>query len=61
MKRLSIVLFFALAAGLAWGWFKMNQPAEPMEMAEPLRIEQGVVIGGIDHDNPDIKVFNGLP
>lgn len=61
MKRLSIVLFFALAAGLAWGWFKMNQPAEPMEMAEPLRIEQGVVIGGIDHDNPDIRVFNGLP
>lgn len=61
MKRLSIVLFFALAAGLAWGWFKMNQPAEPMEMAEPLRIGQGVVIGGIDHDNPDIRVFNGLP
>ncbi|MEH6411583.1 MAG: carboxylesterase family protein [Hyphomonas sp.] len=61
MKRLSIVLFFALAGGLAWGWFKLNQPAEPMEMAEPLRIEQGVVIGGIDPDNPDIQVFNGLP
>lgn len=61
MKRLSIVLFFALAGGLAWGWFKMNQPVEPMEMAEPLRIEQGVVIGGIDHDNPDIHVYNGLP
>lgn len=61
MRRLSIVLFFALAGGLAWGWFKLNQPAEPMEMSEPLRIDQGVVIGGIDHDNPDIKVFNGLP
>lgn len=61
MKRLSIVLFFILAGGLALGWFKLNQPAAPLEMTEPLRIAQGVVIGGIDPDNPDIQVFNGLP
>ncbi|MBU2143678.1 MAG: carboxylesterase family protein [Alphaproteobacteria bacterium] len=61
MKRLSIVLFFVLVAGVAWGWFRLNQPAAPLERTEPLRIQQGVIIGGIDHDNPNIQVYNGLP
>jgi para-nitrobenzyl esterase len=39
----------------------LNQPAPAMEMADPLRIQQGVIIGGIDHDNPAIQVFNGIP
>ncbi|ABI75891.1 carboxylesterase/lipase family protein [Hyphomonas neptunium ATCC 15444] len=32
-----------------------------MDMSEPVRIHQGVVIGGVDRDNPDVIVFNGIP
>lgn len=61
MRRLSIVLFFILLAAAGWGWFTLRQPPKPMEMSEPVRIHQGVVIGGIDRENPDITVFNGIP
>ena len=61
MKRLSIVLFFALLGLGAWGWFRLNQPEPPMILTEPLRIDQGEIQGGIDPDNPDIQVFNGIP
>ncbi|MEZ5945735.1 carboxylesterase/lipase family protein [Hyphomonas sp.] len=30
-------------------------------MAEPIRINQGIVLGGIDRDNSEIQVFNGIP
>ena len=61
MRRLSIVLFFILLAAAGWGWYSLRKPPAPMEMSEPVRIHQGVVIGGIDRDNPDITVFNGIP
>ena len=61
MKRLSIVLFFLLLGAGIWGWVRMNQPEEPMLVTEPLRIHQGVITGGIDRDNPEIQVFNGIP
>ena len=61
MKRLSIVLFFLLIGAGVWGWFKLTAPEKPLALAEPLRINQGVVLGGIDADNPDIQVYNGIP
>ena len=61
MKRLSIVLFFALLGLGAWGWFRLNQPEPPMVLTEPLRIDQGEIQGGINPDNPEIQVFNGIP
>ena len=61
MRRFSIVVFFLLAAGTAWGWYTFRKPPPPLEMSEPVRIHQGIVIGGKDRINPDILVFNGLP
>lgn len=61
MRRISIVLFFILAAAAAYGWFALRQPPKPMEISEPVRIHQGIVIGGIDRENGDIRVFNGIP
>jgi para-nitrobenzyl esterase len=61
MRRISIVLFFILAAAAAYGWFALRQPPKPMEISEPVRIHQGIVIGGIDRENPDIRLFNGIP
>ncbi|MFN3314056.1 MAG: carboxylesterase/lipase family protein [Hyphomonas sp.] len=61
MRRFSIVMFFLLAAGAAWGWYSFRKPPPPLEMSEPVRIHQGIVIGGKDRANPDILVFNGLP
>lgn len=61
MKRLSIILFFLLIAAGVWGWLKVTAPAKPLELAEPLRINQGLVLGGIDADNSDIQVYNGIP
>lgn len=61
MKRLSIILFFLLIAAGVWGWFKITAPAKPLALAEPLRINQGLVLGGIDPENADIQVYNGIP
>jgi para-nitrobenzyl esterase len=61
MRRLSIVIFFIVAALAAYGWFTLRQPPKPMEISEPVRIHQGIVIGGIDRDNPNVRVFNGIP
>ncbi len=61
MRRLSIVLFFILAAAAAYGWFTLRQPPKPLDISEPVRIHQGIVIGGIDRDNSAIRVFNGIP
>jgi len=61
MRRLSIVLFFILAAAAAYGWFTLRQPPKPLEISEPVRIHQGIVIGGIDRHNSDIRVFNAIP
>ncbi len=61
MKRLSIILFFLLIAAGVWGWFKFTAPAKPLALAEPLRINQGLVLGGIDANNSDIQVYNGIP
>lgn len=61
MRRLSIVLFFVLAVAAGIGWFVIRQPPKPLEISEPVRIHQGIVIGGIDAENPAIRVFNGIP
>lgn len=61
MKRLSIVLFFALLGLGVWGWLRINQPEPPMALTEALRIDQGEIRGGVDPDNPDVEVFNGIP
>ena len=61
MKRLSIILFFLLIGAGVWGWFKLTAPDKPLALAEPLRINQGVVLGGIDSDNASIRVYNGIP
>ncbi len=61
MKRLSIFLFFLLIVAGAWGWFKLTAPAKPLALAEPLRINQGLVLGGIDADNSDVQIYNGIP
>jgi para-nitrobenzyl esterase len=61
MKRLSIILFFLLVAAGVWGWFQLTAPAKPLALAEPLRINQGLVLGGIDPSNSDIRVYNGIP
>jgi para-nitrobenzyl esterase len=61
MKRLSIILFFLLVAAGVWGWFQLTAPAKPLALAEPLRINQGLVLGGIDPGNSDIRVYNGIP
>jgi para-nitrobenzyl esterase len=55
------VIFFIVAALAAYGWFALRQPPKPMEISEPVRIHQGIVIGGIDRENPDVRVFNGIP
>jgi para-nitrobenzyl esterase len=61
MRRLSIVLFFLVAVAAAYGWFALRQPPKPMEISEPVRIHQGIVVGGINRDNPVIREFNGIP
>ena len=61
MRRLSIVIFFIVAALAAYGWFTLRQPPKPMEISEPVRIHQGIVVGGIDRENPAVRVFNGIP
>ncbi|MEZ5998259.1 MAG: carboxylesterase family protein [Hyphomonas sp.] len=61
MKRLSIFLFFLLMGAGVWGWFKLTAPPKPMQLAEPIRINQGIILGGVDRENPDIEVFNGIP
>jgi len=61
MKRVSIVLFFALVGLGVWGWLRINQPEPPMELTSALRIDQGEIVGGIDPDNPEVEVFNGIP
>lgn len=61
MRGLSIVLFFAVVLGGIFGWWTLRQPPKPMEISEPVRIHQGIVIGGIDPENPAIRVFNGIP
>ncbi|MBI1400350.1 carboxylesterase family protein [Hyphomonas sp.] len=61
MRRLSIVLFFLVAVAAAYGWFALRQPPKPMEISEPVRIHQGIVVGGINRDNPSIREFNGIP
>ncbi len=61
MRAFGIVVFFLLAIGSAVGWFVLRQPAKPMDMSEPVRIHQGIVIGGVDRDNPQIRQFNGIP
>lgn len=61
MRRFSIVLFFVLLIAAGWGWYMIRKPPAPLDMSEPVRIHQGVVIGGKDRDNPDVLVFNGLP
>jgi para-nitrobenzyl esterase len=61
MRRISIVLFFILLIGGIYGWFALRQPPKPLEISEPVRIHQGIVIGGVDRDDPDIRLFNGIP
>lgn len=61
MRRLSIVLFFLLLAGAGYAWFTLRQPPKPMEISEPVRIHQGIVVGGIDRENASVRVFNGIP
>jgi len=61
MRRLSIVLFCLVAVAAAYGWFALRQPPKPMEISEPVRIHQGIVVGGINRDNPAIREFNGIP
>lgn len=61
MRRISILLFFLLLIGGGYAWFTLRQPPKPLEISEPVRIHQGIVIGGIDRDNPSIRLFNGIP
>ena len=61
MRRLSIVLFFVVAVAAAYGWFALRQPPSPMDISEPVRIHQGIVVGGINRENPAIREFNGIP
>ncbi|MEQ9505802.1 MAG: carboxylesterase family protein [Hyphomonas sp.] len=61
MRRLSIVVFFLLVVAGIYGWFALRQPPKPMDISEPVRIHQGIVIGGIDRENDAIRVFNGIP
>ncbi|MBA3067500.1 MAG: carboxylesterase family protein [Hyphomonas sp.] len=61
MRRLSIVLFFVFAAAAGYGWYSLRQPPKPMDISEPVRIHQGIVVGGINRDNPAIREFNGIP
>ena len=61
MRRLSIVLFFVVAVAAAYGWFALRQPPKPMDISEPVRIHQGIVVGGINRENPAIREFNGIP
>ncbi|MCA8899089.1 MAG: carboxylesterase family protein [Hyphomonas sp.] len=61
MKRVSIVLFFLLIVAGVWGWFTLTSPPKPLQLADPIRINQGVILGGIDRHNSDVKVYNGIP
>ncbi len=61
MRVLSIILFFVLASAAGYTWFVVRKPPPSLEMTEPLRIHQGVIRGGIDAENPAIRVYNGLP
>jgi para-nitrobenzyl esterase len=61
MRRLGLLIFVLLAALAVYGWLTFRPSPRPMEISEPVRIHQGIVIGGIDRENPDIRVFNGIP
>ena len=61
MRRFGLIVLFILLAAGAYGWYALRKPPKPMEMSEPVRIHQGVVIGGVDRNNSDVIVFNGIP
>lgn len=61
MRRILVFVLILLAASGGAVWFMLGRGPAALEMSEPVRIHQGIVIGGIDPDNPDIRVFNGIP
>ncbi|MEO1643388.1 MAG: hypothetical protein AAFR74_08635, partial [Pseudomonadota bacterium] len=64
MKRLLIILaVLATVAALAYGglvWF-LTRPAPPLEKGPVISLLQGEIQSGIDRDNPDILLVNGIP
>ena len=61
MKRLFAIILLLLVIGIGWFWIASNSTQEPMTPTEPLRINQGIITGGIDPSNTEIEVFNGIP
>ena len=61
MKRLFAIIILLLVIGTGWFWFSSGSKPAPMAPTEPLRINQGIITGGIDPSNPEIEVFNGIP
>ncbi len=61
MRRAVFMFVFLLLAGAGLAWAIFGRAPKPLAMSEPLRIHQGVIIGGIDADNPAIVQFNGIP
>jgi para-nitrobenzyl esterase len=58
----AVIAALALVAGLlAFGWSRFTAPPPDMQVSAPVRINQGVLTGGIDLDNPQIVQFNGIP
>ncbi|MEM9572630.1 MAG: carboxylesterase family protein [Pseudomonadota bacterium] len=64
MKRLLIVLA-AIAALLAIGYYGLiwmiTKPAPPLEAGPVLSLSQGQIQAGLDRDNPEILLVNGIP
>lgn len=61
MKRIILGLIGLLIIAGYLGYRQMAKPPAPMVPTETLRIDQGIIYGGIDRDNPAIQQFNGIP
>ncbi len=61
MKRFALVFLVLAIGALAYGYYQITKAPPPLEPGAVIRIGQGEIQGGIDRNNPNVQVFNGLP
>lgn len=61
MKRFILIVLALIIGACAYGYHQFSKAPPPLETGAILRIGQGEIQGGIDRNNPNVQVFNGLP